>query len=124
MKGNRTRQRTGRKTGKNTTLYWILGLIVLIIIVVIGVVQYNKTHIRATFNCSGSKSMKVVFNTGKNGWVDIKLSDGRKLKLDVTASAGGARYANVDESVVFWNVGNTATLDENGKTTFENCVTK
>jgi len=124
MKGNRTRQRTGRKTGKNTTLYWILGLIVLIIIVVIGVVQYNKTHIRATFNCSGNKSMKVVFNTGKNGWVDVKLSDGRTLKLDVTASAGGARYANSDESVVFWNTGNTATLDEKGKTTFENCVTK
>ena len=36
----------------------------------------------------------------------------------------GRRYANNSESVVFWNKGNTAFLEEKGQTTYEGCTTK
>jgi membrane-bound inhibitor of C-type lysozyme len=39
-------------------------------------------------------------------------------------SGSGARYANSNESFVFWNKGNTAFIEENGKTTYSNCTTK
>ena len=37
-------------------------------------------------------------------------------------SASGARYANTDESFVFWNKGNTAFIEENQKITFKDCI--
>ena len=37
-------------------------------------------------------------------------------------SASGARYANTDESFVFWTKGNTAFIEENHKTTFKDCI--
>ena len=39
-------------------------------------------------------------------------------------SASGARYANPDESLVFWNKGNTAFLEARGQTTIAGCVAK
>jgi len=50
------------------------------------------------------------------------LSDGRRLALPHALSGSGARYATDDESVVFWNKGNTAFLEEAGKTTYAECV--
>jgi len=56
--------------------------------------------------------------------VDLKLSDGRALKLPQVISGSGARYANEDESFVFWNKGDTAFVTEgaDGKMTFKDCV--
>jgi membrane-bound inhibitor of C-type lysozyme len=56
--------------------------------------------------------------------VELTLSDGRRLTLPQARSADGARYANPDESFVFWNVGDTATIQENGTETYSGCVTK
>lgn len=80
--------------------------------------------INAKFTCDGGKTIDATFvNTGK-GSVKLVLSDGRSLTLPQAMSASGARYANKDESVVFWNKGNTAFIDEGGKTTFQNCATR
>ena len=78
----------------------------------------------ATFSCSQGKTIGAVFYNSK---VDLTLSDGRKLSLPQGTSASGARYANADQSFVFWNKGNTAFVAE-GKTepqqeTYSNCVT-
>lgn len=77
----------------------------------------------ATFSCEQGKTIGAVFYNAK---VDLTLSDGRKLSLPQAISASGARYANTDESFVFWNKGNTAFISE-GKTepqqqTYTNCV--
>jgi membrane-bound inhibitor of C-type lysozyme len=38
-------------------------------------------------------------------------------------SGSGARYANSDETFVFWNKGDTAFITEgNGKETYSGCV--
>ena len=41
-------------------------------------------------------------------------------------SASGARYANKDETFVFWNKGDTAFVTEgkDGKETYSGCATK
>ena len=43
-------------------------------------------------------------------------------KPSQTVSASGARYANADQSFVFWNKGQTAFIEENGKQTYSGCV--
>lgn len=50
------------------------------------------------------------------GFVDITLSDGRSMRLTQTISASGVRYANKDESFIFWTKGTSAMVLENGKT--------
>ncbi len=77
----------------------------------------------AQFVCDDNKSITATFYLQNDTQVDLKLSDGRKLSLPHAISASGARYANQDESVVFWNKGNTAFIEENGQTTFHDCVT-
>jgi len=77
----------------------------------------------ATFKCKDGKSIDASFFADK---VDLKLSDGRSLSLPQVMSGSGARYANKDESFVFWNKGNTAFITEgaSGEETYSDCVTK
>lgn len=72
----------------------------------------------ALFVCDNKKAIGANFH--KKG-VILNLSDGRILTLPQTISASGARYANSNESFIFWNKGDTAFIDENGNRTFENC---
>src|SRR5262245_30720708 len=76
----------------------------------------------ATFKCESGKTIEAMFNGDK---VELKLSDGRTLSLPQAMSASGARYANEDETFVFWNKGDTAFVTEgkDGKETYSGCVT-
>ena len=76
----------------------------------------------ATFKCAKAKSIAATFYADK---VDLKLSDGRSMTLPQVISGSGARYANADESFVFWNKGNTAFVTEGANETmsFADCVT-
>lgn len=107
--------------------------LVVIVLVIAGVVYYlwsSKTSqttqtveqnapIKATFNCAEEKSVIAEFNNDK---VDLELSDGRKMTLPQAISASGARFANSDESFVFWNKGDTAFIEENGENTYSDCL--
>lgn len=77
----------------------------------------------ATFTCDDGKSIHAIFYPE---FVDLSLSDGRTMSLPQTMSGSGARYANSDESIVFWNKGNTAFITEGGddNMTYANCVTE
>jgi membrane-bound inhibitor of C-type lysozyme len=105
------------------------------IIIVVGVISYrwsgkflekdtqttNQTStIKATYHCSADKTINAEFGKEK---VNLVLSDNRKIELPQALSASGARYANSDESFVFWNKGDTAFIEENGQTTFVDCLT-
>ncbi len=81
---------------------------------------------KVTFVCDAGKSIGATFYIGDDKFVDLVLSDGRTLSVPRAVSASGARYANTDETFVFWNKGDTAfiTEGENSKTTFSNCVLK
>lgn len=72
-----------------------------------------------TFYCDNNKKIDAVFYSRK---VAVSLSDGRSMVLPQTISGSGARYANTDESFVFWNKGDTAFVQEGNATTYENCA--
>lgn len=76
----------------------------------------------AVFKCDGGKSIDATFYASS---VDLKLSDGRSMKVPQAMSASGARYANKDETFVFWNKGDTAFVTEgkDAKETYTGCVT-
>ena len=73
------------------------------------------------FTCDQGKTIAAIFYADA---VDLKLSDGRALTLPQVMSGSGIRYANADESLVFWSKGNTAFVTEGaeGKETFSGCV--
>jgi membrane-bound inhibitor of C-type lysozyme len=76
------------------------------------------------FTCKDSKVIIAKFDTKTDKGVDLRLSDGRELFVPHAISASGARYANKDETFVFWNKGNTAFITEGkeGKLTFIDCI--
>jgi membrane-bound inhibitor of C-type lysozyme len=51
------------------------------------------------------------------GHVVLTLADGKQLNLPQTMSGSGIRYANADESFVFWSKGDTAFVEEGPKQT-------
>jgi membrane-bound inhibitor of C-type lysozyme len=77
--------------------------------------------ISAGFACEGGKKIAAVFVNGAHASVRLTLSDGRQLTLPQALSASGARYANADGSIVFWNKGRTAFIEEGGKRTYAQC---
>ncbi len=80
-----------------------------------------------TYLCNGGKTIDASFYKGTpppvkpgeppvpGGSVALVLSDGRRFTLPQTISADGIRYANSDESFVFWGKGNGALVFENNE---------
>jgi membrane-bound inhibitor of C-type lysozyme len=60
------------------------------------------------------------------GAVELTFADGSMMRLPQTLSASGIRYANQDESFIFWSKGNTAFVQQGTGTsqteTYSNCV--
>lgn len=129
----------------NKKTFFIIVAVAIVVVALIGIIsaQYFKNSentvvppaaennlvgdenkITAKFFCDGDKTIDAVFNNGASSSVDLILSDGRSLSLPQVISASGARYANADESFVFWNKGDGAFIEENATTTFDNCSTK
>ncbi len=104
----------------------ILALAIFHIVKIIGniavssasvVVNQNKIT-SVSYKCDGGKT---IFSTYFNGKVELSLSDGRSLLLMQGMSGSGVRYTNSDESVTFWNKGDTAFLEQGSTTTYTNC---
>ncbi len=90
---------------------------------------------QVTYICNGDKTIDAAFYKGEqkqvepgempipSGSVKIVLSDGRNFDLPQTISADGSRYANSDESFVFWSKGDTAlVLENNAEKDYIRCV--
>ncbi len=73
------------------------------------------------FDCAENKSIKAVFYKDR---VEIDLNDGRNMSLPQVLSGSGARYANFNESFVFWNKGDTAFVNEGDAMTYKDCLIK
>ncbi|MFZ3054459.1 MAG: MliC family protein [Minisyncoccales bacterium] len=111
----------------------ILIFAIIIVLVFIGILIYfndfNKKQsqpvAQATYICNDNKTIDATYYKGETktvkpgeqpiptGSIKIALSDGRVLNLKQTLSADGTRYANSDESFVFWGKGNGALILEN-----------
>ena len=86
-----------------------------------GTVAAADLTARANFGCNLGKTIDAYFYADS---VQLMLSDGRSLHLPQTLSGSGARYATADESIVFWNKGNTAFITEGNPAldTFSGCI--
>lgn len=89
-----------------------------------------------SYACNGGKTITAAYYQGETtpapspdqpptpgGSVALTLSDGRAMTLKQTISADGARYANTDESFVFWSKGDGAlVLENNQEKSYIGCV--
>ena len=93
-----------------------------------GVVTPPKSIHDISYSCKDGKTIHAILNDGvtappatpdgppiPGGIADITLSDGRTMTLHQTISADGVRYANADESFVFWTKGTGALVLENNQ---------
>ncbi len=73
------------------------------------------------YSCAGGKTIVATYYSDK---VDVVLSDGRVMHLPQTMSGSGIRYADADETVVFWSKGKTAFVTEGkgAKQTYADCA--
>jgi membrane-bound inhibitor of C-type lysozyme len=120
---------------------YVILSIAIIIIAVGGFWHWQLKNPKAEFTasasylCKGNKSIEADYYKGKTvaskpdeppipaGSVRLKLSDGRSFALPQTISASGIRYANKDESFVFWSKGNGAlVLENNEEKSYIGCV--
>lgn len=128
-------------------------LFTIVVIIILGVLGYilwmqqgasptdGAPIATALFQCDGGSSIQASFYNGAStpgqnggpptpgGHADLTLSDGRALTLQQTISADGTRYSNGNpsvqgsETVIFWNKGNTAFLQEGNTQTYSGCIT-
>ena len=89
---------------------------------------------QVAYTCDDNKTIEAAFYKGNSqqtepgempipsGSVKIVLGDGRNFDLPQTISASGVRYANKNETFIFWTKGDTAFVDEGGELTFQNCL--
>lgn len=89
------------------------------------------------YSCAQGKSLTAEYFDGPTrtapdgrpipgGRVVLTLAEGKKLTLAQTPSGSGIRYANDDESFVFWSKGDTAFVEEGPSqtVTYQDCVGK
>ncbi len=125
-------------------IFGLVGLMLIALGTCYYVVQYvsMQSHARqvvanAHYQCAEGKTIDVVFYSGASkpaaspdmppvpgGSVRVVLSDGRTYDIAQTISADGGRYANPDESFVFWSKGNGAlVLENNQEKSYLGCIT-
>ena len=91
--------------------------------------------VKVSYLCDGGKTIDAAFYKGEaivgepgeppvsTGSVNVRLSDGREFDLPQTISADGIRYANQDETFVFWGKGNGAlVLEDNVEKSYIGCI--
>ena len=101
------------------------------------VVTNQQPSATVLYSCDAGKTITAAYYEGQStpstnsdqppvpgGSVIVTLSDGRTMKLAQTISADGTRYANADESFVFWGKGNGALVLENNQSkSYTGCIT-
>lgn len=71
--------------------------------------------------CTDGKTIRAVYYDNFNS-VNVLLSDERVFDLQHTLSVDGMRFANTDDSIVFWTKGGNGRIEEKGEITYSECV--
>jgi membrane-bound inhibitor of C-type lysozyme len=115
---------------KVTKFSQIVAIVLFVFVFCLGIFLGRKVGVQAVlgtpvndawFTCAEGKSIHAVFYKRA---VHVALSGGPEVFLLQTISASGARYANDDESLVFWNKGDTAFVTEGNEnnSTYKACL--
>lgn len=89
-----------------------------------------------TYHCDNDREITVSYFNGPEkpispgdtpqptGSVNVSFDTNPSQTLNQTISASGVRYANSDESLIFWNKGNSALIMRNNTMdlTYSNCL--
>ena len=116
---------------KVTNLSQIVAIVLFIVVFFVGFQigrTFEKSFIlgqpiaRANYTCADNK---VIYAEFYKNFVHLEFGKQKTLYLPQTISASGARYANLDESIIFWNKGNTAFITEGdpNNLTYKDCKT-
>ncbi len=81
----------------------------------------GASRVSASFICAQGRSLHATFDNRVPASVTLRWSDGRRMRLWQTRSGSGARYANRNETMVFWSKGTTSFLQEKGVVTYRDC---
>jgi len=120
----------------------IIGLVALAAVIVVvwlaisGAQTENKLIATATYTCDGGKTITAAYYQGppapqpqpgeppmSNDTVRLTFDNGLTMTLKRTISADGVRFANANESFVFWNKGNDALVLQDGEQKdYTNCT--
>lgn len=116
------------KTMMKTSNHKLLLFIAFSVLFVLGLWILFKKHIlpsqnilaSVVYSCDAGRSISATYYEEA---VEISLDGGSSVTLPQTISASGARYANPDESFIFWNKGNEALImrDNVMDLTYSNC---
>jgi membrane-bound inhibitor of C-type lysozyme len=127
----------------NNTRTIIIVLVSIAVLVLFGFLLFRmpvttvqtNPPVTVSYVCDAGKTINAQYNNGPSapavtpgnppvptGSVVLTLGDGRTETLPQTISADGARYANTDESTVFWSKGNGLMFTENGQQTYTGCI--
>ncbi len=100
-----------------------MGAAIAALVVLVADARSEDPVSKVVFVCKDDKTIEATFYADK---VDLTLSDGRSMSLPQTMSGSGIRYADADETFVFWSKGDTAFVTEGAdeRETFSDCVSK
>ncbi|MEI6528522.1 MAG: MliC family protein [bacterium] len=115
---------------KVTKFSQIVAIIVFVVVFIFGIYlgrwAENKTILgypvnSVKFICAEDKTIHADFYMN---FVRLDMKNNKVAYLPQTISASGARYANPDESIVFWNKGDTAFITEGdpNNPTYKDCL--
>ena len=121
---------------KNTIIAIVLIVLVLAGVGYLAFTRKSVTLVNTvTYECDAGKVITADFFQGPTsvaapnmpptptGRVELTFSDASPMSLPQVLSANGARYANSNQSFVFWIKGNGAQVLENGdQVNYTNCV--
>jgi heat shock protein HslJ len=117
----------------NQKVLWGLATAIVVVLAISWIWQ-GGTHVQApitTPNEQTTEQKSVVFVNAQGEEVAAQFSTSAvtftqsalgTLTLNQALSASGARYANADESIVFWNKGNEVTISQNDTLIFTGTV--
>ncbi len=107
----------------------LISTVVIIVVIMLAIARTHTPKLvqAVSYSCNANKIINVQYyersKDKANGSVSIVLSDGREMELSQTVSASGIRYANEDESFVFWSKGNGAlVLEDNKEISYVGCI--
>lgn len=117
-------------TMKNKRMLWTVLGVAAVVLVVWAITHVSKSARTLTasvvYMCDGGKTISAAYYEGKvmdeaapgemphpTGTVDVAIGETATTTLRQTVSASGVRYANSDESLVFWNKGDEALVMRN-----------
>jgi membrane-bound inhibitor of C-type lysozyme len=107
-------------------------VIVLILIIALGVITWmyfsNSGIVGRSnenvffFSCPDGVEIKIIY--GQDAESALLSIKGKEYKLNQAISASGARYANEDETVIFWEHQGEAMVEMDGEIIYQGCSLK